>query len=105
MVHNKTVQYRMALKFKDPWLELFYEEDKRHRLIPNSIENALFRKLEILDAAQAESDLRVPPGNRFEHLAGDLNGWCSIRVNKQYRLIFKWVDGVALSAYLDPHKY
>ncbi|HAS4551091.1 TPA: hypothetical protein I6860_003747, partial [Vibrio cholerae] len=53
----------------------------------------------------AESDLRIPPGNRFEHLEGNLKGWCSIRVNKQYRLIFQWVDGVALNTYLDPHKY
>lgn len=104
-MHSQTVQVSMALEFKDKWLEQFYEDDKRHRWIPVSIENALFRKLEILDAAQAESDLRVPPGNRFEHLEGSLKGWCSIRVNKQYRLIFKWVDGVALNTYLDPHKY
>ena len=57
------------------------------------------------DIAQAESDLRIPPGNRFEHLEGNLKGWCSIRVNKQYRLIFQWVDGVALNTYLDPHQY
>lgn len=95
----------MAVNFKAEWLEAFYEEDKCHRLIPKTIENALFRKLEILDAAKAESDLRVPPGNRFEHLEGNLKGWCSIRVNKQYRLIFKWVNGVAEDTYLDPHKY
>ena len=95
----------MAVNFKDGWLEAFYEEDKRHRLIPKVIENALYRKLEILDAAKAEADLRVPPGNRFEHLEGNLKDWCSIRVNKQYRLIFKWVDGVAENTYLDPHKY
>ncbi|MDI4653378.1 MULTISPECIES: type II toxin-antitoxin system RelE/ParE family toxin [Pseudoalteromonas] len=95
----------MAVDFKDEWLEAFYEEDKRHRLIPKVIENALYRKLEILDAAKAESDLRVPPGNRFEHLEGNLKDLCSIRVNKQYRLIFKWVDGVAENTYLDPHKY
>ncbi len=41
----------MSLEFKVKWLEEFYEEDKRHRLIPNNIENALYRKLEILDAA------------------------------------------------------
>ncbi|HFG1552681.1 TPA: type II toxin-antitoxin system RelE/ParE family toxin, partial [Vibrio cholerae] len=52
-MHNETVQVVMALEFKDKWLEQFYEDDKRHRLIPSSIENALFRKLEILDAAQA----------------------------------------------------
>lgn len=95
----------MALTFKDKWLEAFYEENKQHRLIPSSIENVLFRKLEILDAAMAESDLRVPPGNRFEHLSGNLKSFWSIRVNKQYRLIFKWVDGVALDTYLDPHRY
>ena len=95
----------MALEFKDKWLEAFYELDKRHRSIPRQIEGELFRKLEILDAAQAESDLRAPPGNRFKHLDGNLAGWCSIRVNKQYRLIFRWVDGVAVSTYLDPHKY
>ncbi|WP_146865252.1 type II toxin-antitoxin system RelE/ParE family toxin [Aliivibrio fischeri] len=96
----------MSLKFKEQqWLEQFYEQDKRHRLIPKSIENALYRKLEILDAAHSESDLRVPPGNRFEHLTGNLNEWCSIRVNKQYRLIFRWDNGVAKDTYLDPHKY
>lgn len=95
----------MALEFKDGWLEAFYEEDKGHKLIPKSIESALFRKLQLIDAAVNEADLRVPPGNRFEHLEGKLSDWCSIRVNKQYRLVFKWVDGVALDTYLDPHKY
>lgn len=65
----------------------------------------LFRKLQILDAAAQEADLKIPPGNRFEHLQGSLAGWCSIRVNKQYRLIFRWQDGVAQETYLDPHVY
>ncbi len=95
----------MAVEFKDAWLEDFYENDKGHRKIPAGIENALFRKLEILDAATQEADLRIPPGNRFEHLIGNLKDWCSIRVNKQYRLIFKWIEGVVVDTYLDPHKY
>ncbi|MCH1921643.1 type II toxin-antitoxin system RelE/ParE family toxin [Shewanella sp. A3A] len=95
----------MAVEFKDKWLEAFYEDDQRHRSIPASIEGALFRKLQILDAAVSESDLRIPPGNRFEHLEGNLSGWCSIRINKQYRLIFKWQDGVAVATYLDSHEY
>lgn len=95
----------MAVKFRDKWLEAFYEEDKGHKKIPSTIEGALFRKLVILDAATEESDLRVPPGNRFEHLQGNLSDWCSIRVNKQYRLIFRWVDGTAADTYLDPHTY
>lgn len=95
----------MAIECKEAWLLAFYEEDKSHRKIPKSIENALFRKMQILDAATQESDLRIPPGNRFEHLQGNLSGWCSIRVNKQYRLIFRWRDGVAHELYLDPHVY
>ena len=95
----------MAIEFKDKWLEDFYENDIGHKKIPSDIEGALFRKLEILDAAMQEADLRIPPGNRFEHLTGNLKEWCSIRVNKQFRLIFKWIDGVAVDTYLDPHVY
>lgn len=95
----------MAIEFRDLWLEAFYEDDQSHKKIPSNIESALFRKLQILDAAIHESDLRVPPGNRFEHLQGNLSEWCSIRVNKQYRLIFRWEDGVAQDTYLDPHTY
>lgn len=95
----------MSVEFKEKWLEGFYERNENHRLISQSITNALFRKIMILDAAKEEADLRVPPGNRFEHLAGNLKGWCSIRVNKQYRLVFQWAGGVAKNTYLDPHKY
>ncbi len=95
----------MAVKFKEAWLEVFYERDQRHKKIPNTIENALFRKLQILDAATHESDLRIPPGNRFKHLQGNLSGWCAIRLNKQYRLVFRWENGSALDTYLDPHVY
>lgn len=95
----------MAIEFRDGWLEAFYEEDKGHKRIPRHIHAALYRKLEILDAATREADLRVPPGNRFEHLKGNLKGKCSIRVNSQYRLIFKWENGIALDTYLDPHVY
>lgn len=93
------------MEFRDSWLEAFYEDDQSHRKIPATIKTALFRKLQILDAATQESDLKVPPGNRFEHLQGNLFGWCSIRVNKQYRLIFQWKDGNADDVYLDAHVY
>ena len=84
---------------------MFYEQDKSHKKIPADIKNALFRKLQILEAAVDESDLKIPPGNRFERLKGNFSGWCSIRVNKQYRLIFRWDESVALDTYLDPHLY
>jgi proteic killer suppression protein len=95
----------MIVSFRDVWLQDFHVNGTGHRLIPAGIESALARKLDILNFATTEGDLRVPPGNRFEHLQGKLAGLCSIRVNKQYRLIFKWDDPNAVSVYLDPHTY
>ena len=46
----------------------------------------------MLNAAYDLKDLRVPPGNRLEELKGDLVGFYSIRVNDQWRIIFKWQD-------------
>ena len=95
----------MIHSFKDDWLEVFYFHGVEFRQIPTPIVSALLRKLDLMHAARGEQDLRIPPGNRFEHLDGKLKGWCSIRVNKQYRLIFKWSDGQASQVYLDPHRY
>jgi proteic killer suppression protein len=53
------------------------------------------RKLQILDAACVLDDLKVPPGNRLEALAGDRKGQYSIRVNRRWRLCFKWSNGEA----------
>jgi len=53
------------------------------------------RKLAQLDAAARLDDLRVPPGNRLEALAGKRRGFHSIRVNDQYRIIFKFETGNA----------
>lgn len=46
--------------------------------------------LDMLNAAETLDDLRVPPGNRLETLRGDLRGFCSIRINDQWRLVFRW---------------
>jgi toxin HigB-1 len=53
------------------------------------------RKLDMLHAAMALDDLRAPPGNRLEALRGDREGACSIRINTQWRLCFRWFDGAA----------
>jgi proteic killer suppression protein len=48
-----------------------------------------------MDAAQALTDLRAPPGNRLEELSGDRKGQHSIRINNQWRICFRWLeDGV-----------
>jgi len=51
------------------------------------------RKLLLLDAAERLEDLRVPPGNRLEKLAGERKGQYSIRINDQWRICFRWSDG------------
>ena len=53
------------------------------------------RKLEALHAASRLDDLRAPPSNRLEKLKGDLHLFHSIRINDQWRIIFRWADGHA----------
>jgi proteic killer suppression protein len=61
-----------------------------------NFERVALRKLEQLAAAERIEDLRVPPGNRLEQLRGDRAGQWSIRINDQFRLCFRWMDGGAL---------
>lgn len=53
------------------------------------------RKLEALNAASRLEDLMVPPANRLEKLKGKLKDFYSIRINDQWRVLFKWIDGEA----------
>jgi proteic killer suppression protein len=54
------------------------------------------RKLQQLDSAATLEFLRSPPGNHLERLTGDRAGQYSIRINKQWRICFKWERGNAL---------
>lgn len=56
----------------------------------SSVVNIIRRKLDMLDYAAALNDLSSPPGNRLEALRGDLQGLHSIRVNDQWRVVFRW---------------
>jgi toxin HigB-1 len=98
---------RMIVSFRDAWLRAFFVEDKRSRNIPSDLEDRLFRKLQMIDDATTDLDLRVPPSNHFEKLRGNLAGHHSIRVNKQWRLVFRWDGsrGEAQGVYLDDHRY
>ena len=53
------------------------------------------RKLEAVNAASRLSDLAIPPANRLEKLKGSLKDFHSIRINDQWRIVFKWLDGDA----------
>jgi len=67
------------------------------RKIPKSIQQIARRKLEILDAAEVLKDLRIPPSNHLEKLAGKRRGQYSIRINIQRRICFEWRKGDAYS--------
>lgn len=97
----------MIVGFRDEWMRAFFVEDIHSRNIPSDLESRLFRKLQMIDDAMTDQDLRVPPCNHFEKLRGTLDGLHSIRVNKQCRLIFRWDGGrgEASDVYLDDHSY
>lgn len=69
---------------------MLFETGRSNRFA--NIRKPLLRKLAQLDESASLADLAVPPGNRLEALAGDRKGQCSIRVNDQFRLCFRWVE-------------
>ncbi len=62
------------------------------RACPQNLWKIASRKLDQLDSVNALDQLRIPPGNRLEALAGDRQGQHSIRINNQYRICFVWID-------------
>lgn len=97
----------MIESFRHGWLREFFVDDVRSRKIPPDLESRVYRKLQMIDDATTDQDLRVPPSNHFEKLRGQLEAFHSIRVNKQWRLIFRWdgSKGEASDVYLDDHSY
>jgi toxin HigB-1 len=67
----------------------------RVKKLPIEIQNIGRRKLRMLNNAVDITDLRIPPANRLEKLAGNLKQFYSIRINDQWRIIFKWNAGNA----------
>jgi toxin HigB-1 len=63
--------------------------------IPNQIQETGRRKLRMLNNSSSLNDLMIPPSNRLEKLAGNLKGHYSIRINNQWRIIFKWNNNQA----------
>jgi len=82
----------MILSFKDnATADLYHGRDtNRVRRFPPNVKRIALRKLDILNAAHKLQDLREPPGNRLNPLKGKLSGYHSIRVNDQWRIIFRW---------------
>ena len=68
---------------------------KRVVKMPLGIQNLGRRKLRMLNNSQDLKDLQIPPSNRLEKLSGNFKNYHSIRINRQWRIIFKWNDGNA----------
>lgn len=62
---------------------------------PQDVLGTAKRKLDMIEYATTLQDLLVPPGNRLEKLKGVLDGYYSIRINDQWRIVFKWQDDTA----------
>lgn len=86
--------YVMIKQFANSDTEKFYATGKSKK-VPSTIQKVALRKLDYLNAADVLEDLRIPPGNMLEPLKGNLQGKYSIRINKQYRIIFLFENGNA----------
>jgi toxin HigB-1 len=87
----------MINTFADTSTQDIYDgiNSKDARKIPQEIWSVCRRKLDMINAANELRDLASPPGNRLESLKGSLKGYWSIRINDQYRVIFKFNEGSA----------
>lgn len=68
---------------------------ERSKKLPLEIQERAFIKLRQLHAADLLVDLRIPPSNRLESLSGNLKDFWSVRINQQWRLVFRWNEGKA----------
>jgi proteic killer suppression protein len=75
--------------------DLFHGADSARARRWSAIGKLARRKLDMVNAAAKLDDLKAPPGNRLEAPRGDLSGYHSIRINDQWRVVFKWKEGAA----------
>jgi toxin HigB-1 len=93
------------LSFADKETERFYATGKTSKRSGwAQVKKAALRKLDMVEYAKKLQDLKVPPNNRLEKLSGDLKGFYSIRINDQWRIVFRWSDkGASQLRILDYH--
>ncbi len=93
----------MIVSFGDTDTERIWQ-GVRVKKIPNEIQQTGRRKLRMINSSINLNDLRIPPANRLEKLSGKLKSFYSIRINDQWRIIFKWDSGNAFEVeILDYH--
>jgi proteic killer suppression protein len=94
----------MIISFSSKETERIWFGERVSKL-PFEIQEIGRRKLRMLNNSQNLADLRVPPSNRLEKLSGNLKELYSIRINDQWRIVFKWSDGNASEvSIMDYHK-
>ena len=71
------------------------ENSKAARMLPRKLHDRAKRMLDLINATPRLDDLRIPPGNRLEALKGNFKGFHSIRINDQWRIVFRWLNGDA----------
>lgn len=71
--------------------------------LPNEIRKVAKRKLRMLNNPQTINDMRTPPSNRLEKLKGDIKGYYSIRINKQWRITFELVNQNAVNVKIEDY--
>jgi len=81
--------------FADKGTAEFWSTGKSQGMPPANLRRVAQYKLQMLDAATEIKDLEVPPGNKLEELTKDRAGQHSIRINKKYRVCFRWHEGNA----------
>jgi toxin HigB-1 len=84
----------MIKSFKDKETEKIYNRQFSKK-IAQSIQRAAMKKLWMLDASPDLNSLRIPPSNFLEQLSHDREGQYSIRINKQWRICFEWIENNA----------
>lgn len=90
------------MSFKCKYTKALFD-GKYQKIFSQAVNNIGKRKLDMINAAFDYEDLRVPPSNHLEALKGDLEGYHSIRINQQYRLIFRFENKNIYDVYIDDY--
>ena len=86
----------MIISFASKETEKIWRGERSNKL-PNEIQDVARRKLRMLNNSQNIADMKIPPSNRLQKLAGNYKDYYSIRINDQWRIIFNWNNGNALA--------
>jgi toxin HigB-1 len=99
IAYRYSVSKLMIYSFGDKPTEALFRDDVVRQF--QGFARPAKRKLEAINAASRLEDLKVPPANRLEKLRGHLKNFYSIRINDQWRVTFRWIDGQAHDVYRD----